>query len=317
MAETPSKRWTPKDVLSMVRELTKTAEQREVLSKQGKYFYNTAISEIVGLLNGSLDPAYFRAEVITATSDITLQMSAQVGGGEIEIILATPNTVQRLTTPWSIGDVIVVSTWDNVGGSPISHWVGKIVSVNDTGLIGTYEMVTGADVDFNYAGGDFAHVTIIHTFSTLSYDLTGLSKPFDVIVEILDSEVGQCVFVKPGEFYSIKRADFAHKSYDDDIIWTQVGNTVYFRNGANITAGTKTVIYQRQPDYPVNYDDTENVDLADKFVPLFAKRIYTYLILQTENDIPKNIAQEMQTDYQQIMAYAGAELANKNKDVKK
>jgi len=298
----------------MVRELTKTVEQRKVLSEQGKYFYNTALSEIVGLLNGSLDPAYFKSEVITVGSDIVLEKDAASNGGDFVQTTTTPTkTVTMSSIVIPVGSIVSVVTQS--GGSLQSQWTGKAVSASSNGLVTTYTLLSGSAAAWNDGLGQ-GFIAIQKTLSTLSYDLSNLSKPYDVIVEILDSNKGQCVRVTPGEFYSIGRTDFAHKSYDDDIIWTQVGNIVYFRNGANVTAGTKTVIYQRQPDYPVLYDDNESVDLADKHVPLLAKRIYTYLVLQTESDVPKNLSQEMQMDYAQISAFAQSELQNKRGDKK-
>ncbi|MEM3020498.1 MAG: hypothetical protein QW194_04205 [Candidatus Micrarchaeaceae archaeon] len=307
-------KWTVKDVLSVVREMTKTVEQRKVLSEQGKYLYNLAISEVVALLNGALDPAYFYSEIITLGSDILLDASANISYGSVEVINATEDTIQRVSgsTQWQVGQLIVVSTWAN-NGNPISHWVGRIVAKDQSGYIGKYQVLAGSDVTFNYVSDGFANVTVFQTLSVLSFDITSLSKPLDRIVAIIDSVYGECVEVKPSEFYSINRSDFSHKSYDDDIIYTRIGNKLYFRNGSRVTnPGIKTIIYQRQPDYPVNYDDTEYADIANKFVPLLAKRLYTYILLQLETgDVPKNLHEEMVMDYQSIMNYASSELQNK------
>lgn len=308
--------WTVKDVLSVVREMTKTVEQRKVLSEQGKYFYNLAISEVVSLLNSALDPAYFYSEVITLGTDIVLEKGANMGG-KIKNINSVPDTIVSNANVLPIGCIISVSTWSSTG-TPLSQWVGKVISKSADGLTATYEILYGLDVDFSDTSGDYANVNIIKTLSTLTYDLTSLSKEVDRIVVILDSVYGEVVEVKPNEFYSISRSDFSHKSYDDDIIYTRIGNKLYFRNGANIVnPGVKTVVYQRQPDYPVSYDDNQYADIANKFVPLLAKRIYTYILLQLENDIPKNLHEEMVLDYQSIANYASREIENKNVREKK
>jgi hypothetical protein len=216
MPQVPSTRWTAFDVLSSSRELAKTVDQKKVVQEQGKYFYKIALSEIVTLLNSSLDPSYHTSVALTVIGDNA-----------------------------NISDVL-----------------------------------------------------------------------YDRIISIEDTNVGQCVEVGSQEFASLGRLKFQHKSYGDDIVWCLYGNTIRFKNGDKITPGTKTMWYQRQPVYPVDFSDTEYVDLADKWIPLLIMKIYTLMILQNEPDIPKNIAQEMQTYYQLIPGFNQAETQNKVKDAK-
>jgi len=69
MANVPSLRWSVLDVLSSARELAKTVDQQKVLQEQGKYFYKLSLSEIVTLMNKSLDPTYFTSQVVTETDE--------------------------------------------------------------------------------------------------------------------------------------------------------------------------------------------------------------------------------------------------------
>ena len=317
MAIVPSKRWTARDVLSMVRELTKTTEQQKVLVDQGRFFFNTALSEIVSLLNGSLDPAYFVSEIIAPVAD-TDQLVIDTSGGiptEVNSINASTNviTIAPAASPvFQVGNLIIVTFYDSTVPA-MRKWTGKITSVDGTGKIGTYTVIAGSDATMGATAE--GTLTILRTNSTLSYDMSGLGNSVDKVVQIWDSTYGQCVYVEPGAFFSLGRTGWEHQSYKSDIVWTQLGNTVYFKNGASVvTPGTKTIVFQRQPTYPTAYDDTEYVDLADKHVPLLVKRIFTYVIMQLENDIPKNLAQEMQMDYAAIGAYATSEISNKRKD---
>lgn len=319
MALVPSKRWTAKDVLSLVRELTKTVDQQKVLVEQGKYFYNVAISEIVSMLNGSLDPTYFVSETISLAADVVINKDTTDTGNITQI--DTNTSVKTITFNSSpnnnllVGQLVVLSIW-TTGGAFTGLWAARIVSKGTT--TSTYLTISGtepAGATYTTAsyGMSVAAIGSAALYSS-SFTVSTLTYTPDRIVEILDSTYGTCVRVSLSEFFSIGRSGFSHKSYDDDIIWTQTGTTIYFRKGAKILSeGTKTIIYQRQPIYPTNYDDTDYVDLSDKHIPLLVKRIYTYVILQVENDIPKNLAAEMQLDYAQLSAAATAELQNKYK----
>ncbi|MBU0598992.1 hypothetical protein KKF61_08480 [Patescibacteria group bacterium] len=316
MANVPSIRWTVKDVLSAARELAKTVDQKRVLQEQGKYFYKLALSEIATLLNGASDPAYFTSTTLTVVSDIELLKDSDQGG----IITAIEKLVNggvgyrvtRSTGIFVVGSLIHIVIVLNATGVEVHNLLGRIVSTGSAGALGNFEILSGSLAASGNLTTQSFYVGVIKTVQPSSVDISTIS--FDKIVAIFDSTYGECVYVTPTEFVSIGRADFQHKSYDDDIVWTQIGNSIYFRNGSKITApATKTMWYQRQPAYPVLYDDTEYIDLADKWIPLLLKRIYTFLILQTENDIPKNLAQEMQMDYAQINAITTSEIGNKDK----
>lgn len=310
MANTPTSRWTVKDVLSMVREITDTVDQRKILTEQGRYFYNAALSEIVSLLNSSTDPAYFNAESISLTNSL-LHSTYGFIGATLTGMSNQYGTMTITSTKPAAGAIVTIWSYRTSDGlsnlclARVTSVVGDTVYVS--AIIGGVPLIPGSVYDY-------ATVTWMDNPSNDTFNATTLAYNYDRIVSIWDSTYGQCVEVTLDQFYSIGRSDFQHKSYDNDIIWTMAGNTIYFRNGAKITSpGTKTVIYQRQPRYPTLYDDTEYPDIADKYIPLLVKRIYTYIILQKESDIPKNLAQEMQLDYASIAAYAGVELSNRNK----
>ena len=315
MPNVPSTRWTVKDVLSAARELAKTTEQKKVLQEQGKYFYKIALSEIVTLLNGASDPSYFTSTTLTINSDIERLKDNTQAGGVITNIDRTINggvnySVTRSSGTFAVGSLLWIVVVLKSNGNEVYNLVGRVVSIGSGGSTAYFKILSGslgASANFTTQAG---YVTVIKTVNPSSVDISDIN--FDKIVAIYDSEYGECIFVTPQEFASIGRADFGHKSYDDDIIWTQIGSNVYFRNGSQIISpGTKTMWYQRQPSYPVNFDDTEYVDIADKWIPLLLKRIYTLMILQSENDIPKNLHEEMQLDYAQISAVLASEMQNK------
>lgn len=308
MPQVPSTRWTVFDVLSASRELAKTVDQKKVIQEQGKYFYKIALSEIVTLLNSSIDPSYHTSAPLTMGSDIEF-----LNQFNILSIDTTAKTISRSTGSFKVGSYVsVVSTTPD--GLSTYQWTGRIYI---GGSIATYTLIAGTD--FNYTFGSpsgFVYVAIekSSTNSPLSIDISDIN--YDRIISIEDSSNGQCVEVSAQEFASLGRSTFQHKSYDDDIVWCLAGNTIRFRNGAKVKVGTKTMWYQRQPIYPTLYDDTEFVDLSDKWIPLLIMKIYTLMILQNEPDIPKNIAQEMQTYYQLIPGFTQAETQNKVKDGK-
>lgn len=315
MPNVPSTRWTVKDVLSAARELAKTTEQKRVLQEQGKYFFKIALSEIVTLLNGVADPSYFASTTLTVGSDIERLKDSTQTGGVITAIERTVNgginySVTRNSGTFTIGSLLWIVVVLKSNGTEVYNLVGRVVSLGNVGQTAYFTILSGslgASANFTTHAG---YVTVIKTVNPLSVSIAGID--YDKIVAIYDSAYGECVLVTPQEFASIGRADFGHKSYDDDIIWTQIGSNIYFRNGDQITSpGTKTMWYQRQPSYPVNFDDNEYVDIADKWVPLLLKRIYTLMILQSENDIPKNLHEEMQLDYAQINAVLASEAQNK------
>jgi hypothetical protein len=303
MAQVPSTRFTAFDVLSMSRELAKTVDQKRLVTEQGRYFYKLALSEIVTLLNSSVDPSYHVSQVLTITADQELLTTA------ITSIVASTNTIVRSAGLFTVGEILVITLATSSSNGAIAHqWIARVVN---GGASATYEVITGTDADIST---HIPSVIGIKSLSTLTADTS--SYLIDRIITIEDSVVGQCVEVTPEEFASLGRGSFVHQSYADDIVWCQFGNTIRFKNGAKVTGGTKTMWYQRQPNYPTLYDDTEYVDLADKWIPLLVKRIYTYILLQTEPDIPKNLAQEMQMDYQLISGFKQAEVENKLKEPK-
>lgn len=309
MANVPSKRWTVFDVLSSARELAKTIDQKKVLVEQGKYFYKLALSEIVALLNSASDPSYYTSSVLVVDdSDLTYPLRSQIGHTQnITSLVKNGDTYTiAISTgfPLVSGSLISVLKTD-ANDPPLSQFL--VAYLTSGGLTVQATAIIGSVGTFDNTVENL-YITVISPIVN-QIDISTLD--YDRIVSIEDAAYGQCIYVSPEEFASLSRANFQHKSYDDDIVWTQFGNILRFRYGSKVTTtATKIIYYQRQPSYPVNYDDTEFVDLADKWVPLLLKRIYTLMILQTENDVPKNLAQEMQLDYQQISSFASAEVSN-------
>lgn len=308
MPLSPSQRWTPFDVLSTVREMTGTTEQKKIVTEQGKYFYKSALSEIVSLLNSSLDPSYFTSKVLTLSGDLEFLTDSVNSGGVITSITVSGSTVTivRSSGSFTVGEMLNISYAIKATGVMSNNIAA--VRITSPGSSATGNIISGNLITFTSSYS--ASVIGVKSYTALTADLS--TTNYDRIVSIEDSNYGQCVEVSPSTFASLQRGNFPNKSYDDDIVWTLMGNTIRFLNGSKVTnVGTKTLYYQRQPNYPVNWDDTEFVDLSDKWIPLLIKRIYTYILMQTENDIPKNLAAEMQYDYAQISAYTTAEIQNR------
>ena len=307
MPQVPSTRWTVFDVLSASRELAKTVDQKRVIQEQGKYFYKIALSEIVTLLNSSVDPSYITSTPLTLYSDIEFLINSYITS-----INTVSKTITRSDVPFKVGSYINITLISSSNGSVLYQWTARI-SVG--GKTATYILVSGNESTYSPSAQTCSVIVEkSNTNSSISADISTIG--YDRIISIEDSLNGQCVEVSPQEFASLGRLDFQHKSYEDDIVWCLVGNAIRFRNGSKAKVGTKTMWYQRQPDYPINWDDTDKVDLADKWIPLLIMKIYTLMILQNEPDIPKNIAQEMQTYYQLIPGFNQAESQNKVKDGK-
>jgi hypothetical protein len=307
MAQVPSTRFTAFDVLSMSRELAKTVDQKRLVTEQGRYFYKLALSEIVTLLNSSVDPSYHVSTSLTVGSNMEMLTDST-----ITAVNSTAKTITRSSGVFVVGSLIHVTLITVSTGAIAYQWAARITV---GGATATYAVITGTDSTYSASPQNVAvFVERSNVTNPLIADISDIV--YDRITSIEDSLVGQCIEVSPEVFSSLGRSDFVHQSYSDDIVWAQFGNSIRFRNGAKVTGGTKTMWYQRQPNYPTLYDDTEYVDLADKWIPLLVKRIYTYILLQTEPDIPKNLAQEMQMDYQLISGFKQAEVENKLKEPK-
>jgi hypothetical protein len=316
MAQVPSTRWTPRRVLSMVRELTDTIDQRKVLTDQGRFFYDAAISEIVTLLNNSADPAYFKTVAFSLATDTRhyrdsshlylpdgfYNFSMTVNGSTL---LITPSTYIP-----EVGTLLVI-TAHNMTFNPTASVYSCTAIVNSKTLTTcTATILAGNAIA---SGSNYAHSMVAVGSSDATLDISSFTHPVDRIISVYDTVNGQCKEISLNEFRSLQRPDMQNNSYSRDIVWTQVGNTLMFKNGANVTAGAKYLDYQRQPSYPVNYDDSEYVDLADKWIPLLIKRIYVYVILQVENDVPQTLMNEINTFYPIVSATVGAELENRKK----
>lgn len=315
MAKLPSN-WSVKDVLSVVRELTNTAEQQKILSEQGKYFYKLALSEIVTLLNGSLDPSYFVIEQVVPSTTPLVVLDANQQSNGINVVSTATNTIRTAGVALPINTHFVLCGWNadtNYKGSILGYGLTWHAPTNKL----TYRLkaAQGGSIDMPSLDPNRRLAFIVNVPSTdISIDLNLLSKPYDRVVAVIDSLWGVVVPVSPSEYFSIGRSDFAHKSYDDDVIYTQIGDTLLIRHGASNASqpGTKTIIYQRQPDVSLTaWDDTVKADISDKFVPLLVKRIYTYIMLQVNNDIPQNLHEELTLDYAAISNYASSEVSNR------
>lgn len=307
MPNVPSTRWSVFDVLSSARELAKTTDQERIVAEQGKYFYKLALSEIAGLLNKSSDPAYFTSTPLTLGTDIEFLTNT------ITVVNDTTKVISRNSGTFVTGSLVHLTYITASTGAIPYQFTIRIVT---GGANAIYVVVVGTSATFNSSTQYCSAIVEKSNTSITSVDISAID--FDQIVSIEDSTYGQCLYVSPKQFASAGATGLPHSSYEESIIWTLSGNYIRFKTGSRITsAGTKTMYYQRQPSYPTDAgytNDTTMVDLADKWIPLLIKRIYTYMLLQTEPDIPKNLAQEMSLDYQLISAFGGSEVANKDKD---
>ena len=314
MAQVPSTVWSPFAVLSAVRNLANVEDAQLVVQEQGRMFYRLALSEVAGLLNKVKDPAYFSSSVLTVSADQERLTDTTNNSGIITAVNSTDKTITRSSGVFVTGSIFVavLTPVDAVGGVIDSQWIGRF---KGSGATAEYEVLSGTDASLTGAKG--LALTVIKSMETLVADISNIR--FDEIVAIQSSTAGFCKQVDQKTFFDIRRPDFMDTSYYDDVVWTLIGNSIYFNVGRNIKAGigTVTMYYQRQPDYPATdalYTDTSlRVDLSDKWMPLLIKRILVWVLLQKQNDIPANLAQELQLYYQEIGVFEESEKKNKGK----
>jgi hypothetical protein len=120
MPRVPSQRWKVVDVLSTVRELAKSTNQSRVLSEQGKYFYKSALSEIVALLNNSTDPSYFTGPT-TLTLSTTISSASTIAVATIGTTLQYDRLVSIAFEDWGHAVKVTANEYFSIGRPDFQH----------------------------------------------------------------------------------------------------------------------------------------------------------------------------------------------------
>jgi hypothetical protein len=323
----------------MARELSKTPETKLVLEQQGRYFYKMALLEIVTLLNGAVEPAYYTS--LLAEDRYT---SGEVRGG--------------------CTDQTVISVENDIFHKLPANGINSVCAINV--LQKRLSTDSGGDILDPIYGKEMDHIIAIEQ-SVVDGDYKEIYT------------IGQLKPLSLSKFQSLLRGDFAHGSYKDDIVFCETGgktssaisitsgiagdwttrntdqsgatylpasgdstvkfnahyirlrydpnneigvilNPVYSGTPADERIIQYNIFYQRMPNFPADGSTTATdgwrdgsthtsrfVDLPDKHLPLLIKRIYTYCLIQLNQNIPEQLSHDIMQDYNQIYAMMDAD----------
>ena len=334
--------WTVGDTIASARKIAKAQSAKDVSWQEASKFYASSLHEVVNQLNLATDPSYYTNEVIAMTSGIEQakfysttvsnpHLSGSANDGIISAVDAINKTISRTSGSFSKGSLGILTQFAAADPSFARGvwmlYIGVIRFVT-SGTIAQYEVISDVFGTAIYDdpgtitpqpyGEDPTYAEVSTSLALLSsltenqFDLTGLQYTLDKIISIHDSEWGHCHPVNANEFFSISGEDITHTSYNDNIIWTRIGNVLYFKHGENTTtAGVKTIYYQRSPQMPSYFDETEYVDLPDKYIPLLISRMVTYMMFSTSQAPP--ISQATQSDATQVSVASTSEMVDRKK----
>jgi hypothetical protein len=80
-----------------------------------------------------------------------------------------------------------------------------------------------------------------------------------------------------------------------------------------VTAGLKTMYYQRQPTYPSIWS-SDAIDIPDKYIGLLVKRAVTYCAIDMNGGINESWAKQMELDLASVRQAGESEMLNKIKN---
>jgi len=334
----PSNQFTAYTVTSMARNLAKTVEQAQVLEAQIHNFYRAALIEIVTLLNGAVDRSYLtkveavdlHASDVTSTAatekQIVVQADPIMGSGVT--FMRGINILQKRvktggsTTTGIISDPLkgkqidrILSVEQRVEGTgatyqAVQDFSGQIkpVKLGEMQSIMKLDFAHGAykdDLTYLEIGGDpvvavpqVATTTAWTTAETgCDYLPTTGTVATDVSfnaywIRIRRDRLNSHIALAPNW---ISAADYFRILY-----------TIWFNRLPNFpTEGTTASTDGWRPD---STSPSRFIDLPDKHMPLLAKRIYTYCLLQLQQDIPQQLGADIVNDYNQINAMMAADV---------
>jgi hypothetical protein len=339
MAYAPSTRFTAYDILSMARYLAKADDVSNVMIHQGKYFYELALTEIVTLLNGALEPSYLSSvEAVDKHADDSYVMTEDQLTVENDFfygseMYGTTNTFVRcinlLQKRVYTDDGSILTIHDPLNGKQID----KIIAIEPK--------VIGAGAEFTAyinAPGQIKQVKLEQFQSMLRLDFSSGASKDDLVYMVIGGNKSEASPVSDeGEWvasdseYLPTAGTIATDLFDSVFIrirkdknnnqLTIVPN--YLEGGASYRRIHYNIWYQRMPNFPVSgtspstdgwmSDSTHPsrfVDLPDKHIPLLAKKIYIYCLLQLSKSIPDQLSYDVNREYQAISGNMDAELKN-------
>ena len=326
MGFAPCERWTAHRVLSVCRNLAKADAVDKVLTEQVKIFYQTALNEIVTLLNGAIDRSYLtnvisyyvdlgdsftiNNEYLIAQSDPlhpidTNLMAINVLQKKVVTINGTNTLIDPLENK-KIDRLNYIEQEIEGAGSAIegleTH-TGQILPIKDIGIA---QSLMRADFPHESYKNDLIYIEIGGEPTTNISNQNWTAAQSEYLPTTGNST--DKIF---NSYYIRIRKDPRSRKFNMRPAY--VDGTNYRR--------IKTIIwYQRMPNYPKDgttpatdgwaSDSThpsKYVDLPEKHISLLIKRIYTYLLLQQTGSIPDQLAADTTRDFANIYANMNAE----------
>lgn len=304
MPLTPSTRWSPGKVLSIARQMVGDTQADRVDETLLRYYYNLALSDIVGALSATLDPTYFASSTLTtavAARFINNTPSTVPSAGNFTAAAATYPNIQ-------VGMTAVLAGFTS--GTTLVNWA-EIKILTATLATGTWTCTYSVLIGTDPFAGSTSWKLLLDTgdATDITADISAIK--YDKIIAIEDSNNGYCRELSNKDFSALSNTNFLHSSYADDIVYTVKGNTIVFKIGPRVTNGTKTIYYQRQPDYPTNYNDSEYIDLADKYAGLLVKRITTYCKISITGGFDLDWSKALEADLMLTKSTLESEMMNR------
>jgi len=334
----PSNQFTAYTVTSLARNLAKTTEQTQVLEAQIHNFYRSALIEIVTLLNGAVDRSYLtkveaidlHANDVTSTAPTEKQIVVQsdpIMGSGVTYMRGINILQKRIKTGGSTTTGIIC---DPLKGKQID----KILSIEQRieGLGPTCDAVQ----DFS---GQIKPVKLGEMQSIMKLDFAhGAFKDDLAYLEIGGDPViaspqvpatTAWTSVESGCDYLPATGTVANDA-NFNAYWIRIRKDRLNEKIAllpNWVSGTDyfrilyTIWFNRLPNFPLegataaldgwrpdSTSPSRFIDLPDKHMPLLVKRIYTYCLLQLQQEIPSQLGADIMNDYNQIYAMMNADV---------
>jgi hypothetical protein len=334
----PSNQFTAYTIISQARNLAKTVEQSQVLEAQIHNFYRAALIEIVTLLNGAVDRSYLtkveaidlHASDVTSTAATEKQIVVQsdpIMGSGVTYMRGINILQKRVKTGGS--------TTTGIISDPLkSKQIDRILSVEQRveGVGTTYNAVK----DFS---GQMKTVKLGEMQSIMKRDFAhGAYKDDLVYLEIGGDPVVASPQAATTTAWTSVEAGCDYLPTTGTVSSDAIFNAYWIRirkDRLNSTFALTpnwvsasdyfrilyTIWFNRLPNFPLegsteatngwlpdSTSPSRFIDLPDKHMPLLIKRVYTYCLLQLQQDIPAQLGADIMNDYNQIYAMMDADV---------
>lgn len=334
----PSNQFTAYSIISQARNLAKTTEQKDVLEAQIKNFYRSALIEIVTLLNGAVDRSYLtkveaidlHASDVTSTAATEKQIVVQadpIMGSSVTYMAAINILQKRVKTGGSTTTGILS---DPLKNKQIDRIMAIEQRVEGTGA--SYSAVQ----DFS---GQIKKVELGVMQSIMKLDFAhGAFKDDLVFLEIGGDPVVASPQVAATTAWTTAEAGCDYLPATGTVATDAIFNSYWIRlrkdrNASKIALRPVynsssdyfrilyTIWFHRLPNFPLegttaatdgwrpdSTSPSRFIDLPDKHMPLLVKRVYTYCLLQLQQEIPPQLGADIMNDYNQIYAMMNADV---------